>query len=93
MTMFFAGEGWGEESRKTSAQSFVIVKRDCHRISVVSLRLPLFLIFGVLHFTDVRIFAIIGNMSWSITYYNSKVFNEVASLPKGIRARFVALTD
>lgn len=32
-------------------------------------------------------------MGWHITYYNSRVFKQLDSLPKKIKARFVALAD
>lgn len=32
-------------------------------------------------------------MHWTIIYYNNKVFDEIESLPKGIKAKYVFLTD
>lgn len=32
-------------------------------------------------------------MKWQITYYNKKVFEEISTLPKGIKAKYVAITD
>ena len=33
------------------------------------------------------------NMEWEIIYYNEAVQNDIASMPSGIQARYLRLTD